>query len=77
MHIILCTQNVVVVDQPSGPQPATVTVRPIAREKEYLGLTVIMMVLCFLHGNFPTFFFLIPALIFAYVVSKLLYSFVV
>lgn len=61
-------QNVVVVNQPSAP--ATIGVTVIPRANDYLALTVVMMVICFIHGNLPAFVCLIPALIFANMVSR-------
>ena len=61
-------QNVVVVGQPS-PVPQTTIVRPHPRANEYLALTLVLMVICFIHGNLPAFFCLVPALICSCVVS--------
>ena len=60
-------QNVVVVNQPSAA-PQTIHVVH-NRANDHMVLTLVMMVLCFLHGNLPAFICLIPALIFAMVVS--------
>ena len=62
-----------VVNQPSAA-PQTIHVVH-NRANEYMVLTLVMMVLCFLHGNLPAFICLIPALIFAMVVSIMYYSF--
>ena len=61
-------QNVVVVNQPSAP-PQTIHVVH-NRANNHMVLTLVMMVLCFLHGNLPAFICLIPALCFAVVVSR-------
>ena len=72
MHILTYTifQNVVVVSQPSTLAHTTI-IQPRPRANEYLILTVVLMVLCFIHGNLLAFFCLVPALICSYVVSKL------
>ena len=63
-----CPQNVVVVGQPSTV-PHTTIVQPRPRASEYLALTLVLMILCFLHGNLLAFFCLVPALICSCVVS--------
>lgn len=60
-------QNVVVVNQPSAPPQTLHVVHN--RANDHMVLTLVMMVLCFLHGNLPAFICLIPALCFAVVVS--------
>ena len=57
-----------VVNQPSAP-PQTIHVVH-NRANNHMVLTLVMMVLCFLHGNLPAFICLIPALCFAVVVSR-------
>ena len=71
MHTLTHThtfQNVVVVSQPSTLAHTTI-VQPRPRANEYLILTLVLMVLCFIHGNLLAFFCLVPALICSYVVS--------
>ena len=58
---VIHMQNVVVVSQPTAP--AATTVRVPRRANEYLALTVVLCVLCFLHGNLLAVVLLIPALI--------------
>ena len=57
-----------VVNQPSAPPQAVHVVHN--RANNHMALTLVMMVLCFLHGNLPAFICLIPALCFAVVVSR-------
>jgi len=66
--IYFSLQNVVVVNQPTTTPTTVHVVR--TRANEYLILTVVMMVLCFLHGNLPAFVCLVPALCFSCVVSE-------
>lgn len=63
------SQNVVVTNQPNmRPEVHHVAVAPRARE--HLILTVVMMVICGLHCNWPAFVCLLPALLFALVVGR-------
>ena len=62
------TQNVVVVGQPSAP-PTTVVCRTQRRENDYMVFTLVLLVLCFLHGNILAVVLLIPALICSVTVS--------
>ena len=61
-HMHTCMQNVVVVGQPSAPPP-TVVHRTRRRENDYLVFTLVLLILCFLHGNILALLLLIPALI--------------
>lgn len=61
--------NVVVVNQPQPTQPIVQVSRP-PQAPSYLILAAVLMVVCLLHGNFPTLTCLIPALIFAYVAEE-------
>ena len=66
------TQNVVVVGNQPAPQSEVVHVRA-PRAPEYLMLTAVMMILCFLHGDLPAIIlFLGPALLCACAVSTLI-----
>ena len=66
------TQNVVVVGNQPTPQSEVVHVRA-PRAPEYLMLTGVMMILCFLHGDLPAIILcLVPALLCACAVSTLM-----
>ena len=67
MCTVIPTQNVVVVNQPGSSTERVETVQPQAND--HMGLTLVIMLLCFLHGNLPAFACLIPALCFSYLVS--------
>ena len=61
-------QNVVVVGQPTAPAPARAPAATVVvpdRTVNYTVLTVVLMVVCFFHCNFPAYICLIPALLFA------------
>ena len=60
------------VGQPSTV-PHTTIVQPQPRANEYLILTLVLMALCFIHGNLPAFICLVPALICSCVVSDYYY----
>ena len=55
-------------NQPSAPPHKIDVVHN--RANNHMVLTLVMMVLCFLHGNLPAFICLVPALCFAVVVSR-------
>jgi hypothetical protein len=61
-------QNVVVVGQPSAPS-TTVVRRTQRRENDYLVFTLVLLILCFLHGNILALVLLVPALICSVTVS--------
>ena len=61
-------QNVVVVGQPA-PSPTEVVFQP-PRAPDYLILSVVLFVVCFLHGMWQLHICLLPALIFSIVVSS-------
>ena len=68
VHPRTCMQNVVVVGQPSAPAQTIVHAPP--RANEYLALTVVLCVICFLHCNLLAVLLLIPALICSCVVCE-------
>lgn len=59
----------VVVTQPQAVQTVVHMAPP--RPRTYITLTAILMVVCFIHGNWLAFLFLVPALICAYMVRWL------
>ena len=66
---IYALQNVVVVSQPSSPQ-TVVTHQVTPRANDHLVFTVVMLVICCIHGNWIALICLIPALIFSLSVSQ-------
>ena len=60
-------QDAVVINQPLAP-PSKVDAGH-TRAKEHFILTVVMMLLCFLHGNLLAFICLIPAFLFSRMVN--------
>lgn len=64
----LSFQNVVVVGQPSAAT-APVIVAQRTHAPDYLVLSVVLFVICFLHGMWVLHICLIPALIFSIAVS--------
>ena len=50
-------------------QPQQIHVRVEPAPNDYLGVTIVMLVMCFILGNWPGFVCLFPALIFSLIVS--------
>ncbi len=63
-------QNVVVVNQPTASSPLVQHVTVVPRASTYMVLTMVLMVLCLLQCNLAALLCLIPALIFAMMVSR-------
>ena len=68
----MCThihmQNVVVVGQPTAP-PTTVVHATRYRANDYMVFTLVLFILCLIHGNILAIVLLIPALICSVTVS--------
>lgn len=62
------SSNVVVVNQPGSTTEGAVTVQ--LRVNDHMGLTLVIMLLCLLHGNLPALACLLPALCFSCLVSQ-------
>lgn len=69
INVLYSIQNVVVVNQPSAPQ-TVVTHQVIPRANDHMVFTIVMLVICCIHGNWLALICLIPALIFSLSVSQ-------
>ena len=70
--VIVCAynlQNVVIVGEPAPVAPVVGCVHHPVRANDYLTATLVLFILCFIHGNILAVLLLIPALICACTVS--------